>query len=586
MASSIFEQGVDMKSPAILLNALALFFAGAAASAADLPSIKAPVAPPAFTWTGLHVGMSFGHTWTGSDPISLNSVNVFDNTLLGFGAASAIGATGGVGARLNGFLAGAQAGYDWQFAESFVAGLEADVQGAGVRGGGWFGNGVAASPASFVVSSAKLNRGLEYLGTVRARVGYAVTPTILVYATGGLAFGGANQRVSIQQTLEPSALLTRGSKGDQFQNMVGWTVGAGAEMALSRALSAKLEYLYYDLGELSLSGNAVQPLAFTGLAGGATRLVDVSRLHTRISGHLLRMGLNYRFDWSVPQTGGAATPLFAAPRFTQIASPAFGDWRFKVMIPYLWALGTNGALTARGNTFGADTSFIDGFTQTSSFPLAFAGRAEARNGPLALYADYAWFQARFSGSTVIPRSPTLDVAFVASAAGRLKQTMGFGEAGAAYEVARLKLDGSESTTAVDVYAGARVVHIRAEILLDAIGAANSELLGVDTIGGRSVARTGTMRWVDPLIGVGFRHQLSPVNEFQLRGDIGGFGVGSQFSWQTYGGFNHDFEYAGLKFTGSIGYRALSVNYSSGWGNNRKGEDAIFHGPLTGVSMRF
>lgn len=316
------------------------------------------------------------------------------------------------------------------------------------------------------------------------------------------------------------------------------------------------------------------------------QLVDVSRMQTRINGHLLRIGLNYRFDWSVPQTASAATPLFAAPSFTRVATPAFGDWRFKIMLPYLWALGTNGALTARGNSFGADTSFIDGFTQTSSIPLAFAGRAEARNGPLMLYADYFWLQARFSGSTVILRSPTLDVGFVASAAGRLKQTMGFGEAGVAYEVARLKLDGSESTTAIDVYAGARYAEIRADVTLNAIGAASSELLGVEAIGGRSLARTGAIRWVDPLVGIGFRHQLSSANEFQLRGDIGGFGAGSTFSWQTYAGYNHDFEYAGLKFTSTIGYRALSANYSSGWGNQRKGVDAVFHGPLSGVSMRF
>lgn len=574
------------KATFLAVSAL-LLSAPAPALGVDLPSNKAPpVAPPAFTWTGFYIGMSFGHTWTGSDPMSLNTVNLFDNTPLGFGGPSALGATNTIGARLNGFLSGVQAGYNWQFSDRLVAGFEADVAGAGVRGGGGFVNGAAAGPASFAVTSAKLNRSLEYLGTVRGRLGYAVTPNILAYVTGGLAFGGANQTVRLQQTLVPSAFFARGMKGDQFQNMVGWTIGAGAEMALSRALSAKLEYLYYDLGNLSLSGYGLPPLAFKDLAGGATRLVDVSQLRTRINGHLLRVGLNYRFDWSVPETASAATPIFAEPHFTPVASPAFGDWRVKVMLPYMWALGTNGALTARGHTASADASFIDGFTQTSSFPLAFAGRAEARNGPLMLYADYAWFQARFAGSSLIMRSPTLDIAFAANVAARLKQTMGFAEAGAAYEVARLKLGDSEATTAVDVYAGARYACIGADIRLDVVGAANSALLGLETIGGRSVARTGAMRWVDPLVGVGFRHQLSSVDEFQFRGDIGGFGAGSKFSWQTYAGYNHDFEYLGLKFTGTFGYRALGVDYSSGWGNWRKGVDAVFHGPLTGVSMRF
>ena len=54
--------------------------------------------------------------------------------------ASALGATGSVGTRLNGFFAGGQLGYNWQFSDRFVAGLEADLQGAGVRGGGSFTN--------------------------------------------------------------------------------------------------------------------------------------------------------------------------------------------------------------------------------------------------------------------------------------------------------------------------------------------------------------------------------------------------------------------------------------------------------------
>lgn len=555
--------------------------------AADLPAYKPPAAPPpAFTWTGFYIGMNFGHTWTGSDPMSLNTLNVFDSTVPSFGAASMLGATNTIGARLDGFLSGVQAGYNWQFSDRFVGGLEADVAGAGVRGGGGFFNGVAADPNSFAVTGVKLNRNLEYLGTVRGRLGYAVTPTILAYVTGGLAFGGANQSVSMLQTLEPSLTVSASAKGNQFQNLVGWTIGGGGEMALTRALSTKLEYLYYDLGNMSLSGYGLPPLAFTGLIGGATGLIDVSQAQTRINGHLLRLGLNYRFDWSVPESASGATPLFAAPHFEPAPTPAFGDWRFKVMLPYMWAQGPNGSLTARGTTFGADSSFIDGITQTSSFPLLFAGRVEARNGPLGLYADYAWFQARFSGSSLTMRTPALDLAFAVNAAARLKQTVAFGEASVSYEVARLKLGSADATTAVDVYAGARYAYVGVDLRLDLFGAANSELFGIQTVAGRKVARSGGIRWVDPLVGVGFRHQLSPTDEFQLRGDIGGFGVGSKFSWQGYAGYNHDFDYAGMKFTSMIGYRALAMDYSSGWGRWQNGVDAIFHGPLTGVSMRF
>lgn len=572
----------------VAASAIVLTVIAAPAFGADLPARKGqPLAPPpAFTWTGLYIGFTFAHTWTGSDPIDARTVNLADSTLTGFGQVSALGANGVVGARLDGFLSGGQIGYNWQFTDNFVVGLEADVSGVSVRGGGGFGNIVANGPASYAVTSATLRRSLEYLGTVRGRLGYAVTPNILVYATGGLAFGGANQTLTLQQTLVPSALVARTVKGNQYDNLVGWTIGGGAEMALSRALSAKLEYLYYDLGQLSLSGSGMSPFAFSNIATGAVPLVNASAISTRINGHLLRLGLNYRFDWSVPETASGATPLFANPAVTAAPASTYGDWQFSVMLPYMWALGTNGALTARGHTAGADSSFIDGFTQTSSFPLSFAGRVEARNGPLSFFGDFAWFQARFSGSTLVLRSPSLDLAFAANAAARFKQTMAFGEGGVAYEVGRYKLGASEAITAVDAYAGFRYAYVGADLRLDVAGTANSPLLGLETIGFTTVARSGAMRWIDPLVGLRFRHQLSPAEEFQLRGDIGGFGAGSKFSWQCFGGYNRDFEVNGLKFTGTLGYRVLGINYARGWGNERRGVDAIFHGPLSGVSMRF
>jgi len=97
------------------------------------------------------------------------------------GAASAIGATGSVGAQLNGFFDGGQIGYNWQFSEKFVAGLEADLQGGGVRGGGGFtGLTPAATPIpSTVGTGATVHRNLEYLGTVRGRIGYTIAPQML-----------------------------------------------------------------------------------------------------------------------------------------------------------------------------------------------------------------------------------------------------------------------------------------------------------------------------------------------------------------------------------------------------------------------
>ncbi len=83
-----------------------------------------------------------------------------------------------------------------------------------------------------------------------------------------------------------------------------------------------------------------------------------------------------------------------------------------------------------------------------------------------------------------------------------------------------------------------------------------------------------------------RHVAGDGDRFEMRGDVGGFGVGSNFSWQTYGGWSHDFALQGAKFAWLIGYRAISVDVTK-WINGREnGIDQIIHGPVTGVSFSF
>jgi len=171
-------------------------FAGFAAPAlgADLSPSETP---PVFSWSGLYVGFNSGYTWRNSSAFSTSAVNLFDTSGVIphlWGPASALGATGSVGTRLNGFFSGGEAGYNWQFSDRFVAGFEADLQGAGVRGGGGFTNLTPAAifPPFLAATSVTVNRSLEYFGTVRGRVGYAVTPTMLFYATEAvLPMGGS-----------------------------------------------------------------------------------------------------------------------------------------------------------------------------------------------------------------------------------------------------------------------------------------------------------------------------------------------------------------------------------------------------------
>jgi opacity protein-like surface antigen len=573
--------------------AIALALIADMAYGADLPAQKSPpdVRPPLFTWSGFYVGFNSGYVWTADSGLGATSANLLDSGLISgeWGAASALGATGAVSGRLNGFLNGGQAGYNWQFSDKLVAGFEADIAGAGVRGGGGFGSVFPSTlvPGAAAVTSGTIDRSLEFLGTARGRLGYAVTPNMLVYATGGLAYGGVDFRTTIKQILTPSLLATNGAGADFFDIRAGWTIGAGFEWAFTRNLSAKLEYLYYDLGSVTLTNETIEPLIHTNILTNRLAVADATTASTRFDGHMLRAGLNYRFDWSQPAPSGTgATAPFANPVFDAAARPAFGDWRVSLM-PYLWAINMNGSATARGETVGADASFIDVLTKVSAFPLAFMGRGEARNGPLFFYGDLAWMQVRFSGSTLKLETPALDLGLAVNADGRLKQTLAIGESGVGYELARFRLGGaSNSFTAIDAFAGFRYWYVSLDVSLDIIGAANSELLGLEQVGARAIAKSGGIEWIDPVVGLGVRHQIAPGDEFRFRGDIGGFGAGSKFSWQAYGGYNHDFKLGGVNLTGTIGYRALSVDYSAGSGDTARGLNAIIHGPVVGMALPF
>ncbi len=125
-----------------------------------------------------------------------------------------------------------------------------------------------------------------------------------------------------------------------------------------------------------------------------------------------------------------------------------------------------------------------------------------------------------------------------------------------------------SYTAVDVIAGARYWRESVKLSLDIVGAGPGVLPpGFNVSGNRVVGKSGTMDWVDPVVGLRLRHQFSPGRELQLRGDIGGFGVGSDFSWQLFGGYSFQL---GERWNGVIGYRALSVDFSEESGNGARG----------------
>ncbi|MGH6857792.1 MAG: outer membrane protein [Methylocella sp.] len=295
----------------LLASAGAMALAGTAV-AADLPSRAPPPVflppPPVFTWTGLYVGINAGYTWGASNNVTVSTAPGFispgDIAAGGgpFGVAAAVGANGVLGTGGNsGFIGGGQIGYNFQFYNSWLIGIEADIQGiAGTRSSGSLGTSTPIIPGSAVTTALSASKSLDYLGTVRGRFGFLVTPTLLIYGTGGLAYGGANANVSIvgQFTPPPNPSITEPwfSNAAFSDTRVGWTAGGGLEWLFAPNWSAKVEYLYYDLGTVSFNAGALVSNNIGGAFGGGNFFTHLPIVSTRFNGNIVRAGLNYHFN--------------------------------------------------------------------------------------------------------------------------------------------------------------------------------------------------------------------------------------------------------------------------------------------------
>ncbi|QGM46294.1 outer membrane protein [Methylocystis heyeri] len=248
----------------------------------------APDAPPRSPWTGAHVGVSAGFT-TSAD-------NNSDFIYGGSGGYAALYGSGGLPSNVSlnsrGFIGGVQFGYDRVFCDKYLAGIEADLSGitsGAANWAAWSGNPLTYTQAG---------RNVPYLGTARGRAGYLVTPAILAYATGGLAWGETDLRATyFSPSLRP--VLYQGGSWLGYDDMrLGWTAGAGVEWLVLPRVSVKGEYLYYDLGTANTANvGALYYANKSGLSGV---------MHTgTFDGHVFRLGVNYHFN------GASAEPVVA-----------------------------------------------------------------------------------------------------------------------------------------------------------------------------------------------------------------------------------------------------------------------------------
>jgi outer membrane immunogenic protein len=283
-----------------LLTAL-LTIVAIPALAADLPG-KAPRQQPVAVadWTGFYIGGHAGYGWSKFDDID-------EGNLVGFFTGDSFGSP-----EPKGFVGGFHVGYNWQVSSILVLGIEGDFsfsnmkkeQTLNVAGGeDVISPGIGGVACVNCDLQDSLRVKVDNFASIRGRLGFLVTPSFMLYGTGGGAWAEAKVDVNgsaiFTQVVEP-----RGLRGLEFANLSasadkrfsGWVAGAGAEYMLTRNILLRVEYLHYDFGSKTLAfdgtvnRNALAPVdlpAFT-----AAVAADVK---TSLTTDVIRGGLSFKF---------------------------------------------------------------------------------------------------------------------------------------------------------------------------------------------------------------------------------------------------------------------------------------------------
>ena len=263
-----------MKAFRIAFIAAAAGTIPALAFAADMRApARAPVVAPvaAYNWTGWYVGAHLGGAWsdvTASDT-PIPSAAVANQPFLSFDNGD------------SGIIGGAQLGYNWQLAPNWVIGVEADFSWTSLKGSTTYAPVPVVVGVPLAGSTETMSTNIDWVGTVRGRLGYAWDRTML-YVTGGFAYG------SVQYN---SVAIFPGGSVYGFNSdttRTGYTIGGGLEHGLSMFggnWTVRVEYLYYNLEGTSGTSFGVPSTAPVGSA----------YLWDDIELHVVRAGLNYRF---------------------------------------------------------------------------------------------------------------------------------------------------------------------------------------------------------------------------------------------------------------------------------------------------
>ena len=249
---------------------------------------------PYLAWTGFYVGINGGFAWGNSSvAFAPNDPAALAGTCGGGGAPKGQCITS-LDFRRDGAVAGGQFGYNWQVNSQWLVGAEADYQWSNLDGSVSSSFRLGNVGATNMIAS----QTVDSFGTVRARAGVLLAPPLLLYGTGGFAFGQVHENLSVPAATTNvlsaggfSYACTAGTAcfaGAASQTLFGWSAGAGAEYAVTSNLIFRTELLYVHLSPPTVTAIA------TAAAAGTTP-ASIAAAFSSVYFAVVRAGLNYKF---------------------------------------------------------------------------------------------------------------------------------------------------------------------------------------------------------------------------------------------------------------------------------------------------
>lgn len=256
-----------------------------------------------FNWDGFYIGENAGYWGSQKNKITATGSSSYINQTFEFGASNIANAlaqiaTNRTSRNINGFIGGGQVGYNYVSSRMVLLGLDINLDGL-TNSNNNFTLQKTVNLVDFdesYLASLAIKEKINYLGTVRARLGYVYCPDFLVYATGGFAYGNITLDTAwtAQESLGPTVFPAINTRHNVNRTVPGWTVGGGIEWLFKSNWSAMLEYTYYSLNNsnvpatLSQTNESLSPPVLWGSAAANTSV--------SLSVWSIRLGINYHFS--------------------------------------------------------------------------------------------------------------------------------------------------------------------------------------------------------------------------------------------------------------------------------------------------